>query len=179
MRCTSLTLSRGAVHHWIIWLARMTHSGFRHRYDKTYDTIYDMSEREMERTGLHWLSWCHIPVRLLDYRRAWILCSNHQHQEIAPHIVQQIQRKNKTNKTKDADAVTCVWCWASPASEELICSAGEPFQRVSEHTPVCSASHPPLTNLTHFSGLHRHLHTDLEGDTLSLVCLTRDVMIYR
>ncbi len=51
MRCTSLTLSRGAVHHWIIWLARMTHSGLRHRDDKIYDTIYDMSEREMERMG--------------------------------------------------------------------------------------------------------------------------------
>lgn len=101
-RCTSLTLSRGAVHHWIIWLARMTHSGIRHRYDTIYDTIYDMSEREMEMTGLHWLSssWCHIPVRLLDYRRAWILCSNHQHQEIAPHIVQQIESKKQKQKNK-------------------------------------------------------------------------------
>jgi len=44
-------------------------------------------------------------------------------------------RKEKKRKKKRTRMHWLVlYCWASPASVELICSAGEPFQRVSGHT---------------------------------------------
>ncbi len=87
-------------------------------------------------------------------------------------------------KTKDADAVTCALVLSIPGVWRVNLQCGRAVSAcIRAHTPVCSASrhlsHPPLTNLTHFSGLHHHLHTDLQVDTLSsLVCLTRDVIIY-
>lgn len=38
--------------------------------------------------------------------------------------------------------------WASPGRQELSCSAGEPLQRVSGHTPVCSAFTKPPTSIS-------------------------------
>lgn len=140
---------------------------------------------ERQRTGLHWLSssWCHIPVRSLDYTE------EHAESESYAQII-NIRRNVLTTtnwsppkKTKDADAGTCALVLSIPGVWRVNLQCGRAVSAcIRAHTPVCSASrhpsHPPLTNLTHFYGLNHHLNTDLQGDSLpSLVCLTRDYSI--
>lgn len=126
-------------------------------------------------------SHLHDVTYLSDYsirgtRRAWILS--------APGKISSQRPTDPPQKTKDADAVTCALVLSIPGVWRVNLQCGRAVSAcIRAHTLVCSASrhpsYPPLTNLTHFSGLHHHLHTDLQGDTLSLlVCLTRDVIIY-
>lgn len=98
-----------------------------------YMILYGMNERDR----LHWLSssWCHIPVRLLDYIEEHAEPESHaqiNNSRTDLFLFTTTTRSPKKQRTRMQWLV--LYCWASPASVELICSAGEPFQRVSGHT---------------------------------------------
>lgn len=123
------------------------------------------SALETECTGLHWLasSWCHIPVRLLDYTEDCgepVLCLNIRVKISSQHT----QRPNwSTNKQRDADAGTCALVLSIPGVWRVNLQCGRAVSAcIRAHTGLfrlSPSSRPPLTNLTQFSGLHhRRLH---------------------
>lgn len=100
-----------------------------------------------ERDRLHWLlsSWCHIPVRLLDYIE----------ENTEPESLAQIDNTRtdlflfttttrSPKKTTDADAVTCALLLSIPGVCRVNLQCGRAVSAcIRAYTPVCSASRHP------------------------------------